>query len=234
MTRSEDALLRLYEDTGWREDLIDSEANQLLKWAEAKLHQFDAQAQADPAASETDFERKVDDMRRVLTKINKFVGRRMNLSLEEQQTTLDEMAALSKVEPVAADDLTLRSFSAQSGDANTALLNTLTSWLDGNELTSFLSGFTATDAETDENAETMRGGITTTPNEPEPPPAAPMPATDMSAFLNFFNAAPAPTPPEDTTHDEDESTTHSDTDAENSAASDEDSNSDLEEFFDGE
>lgn len=177
MTRPEDILQRLYEDTGWREDLTDAEANQLLSWAERKLYQVDAQA-----AAESDFEAKVENVQRVLRKINKFVGRRGSLTAEEQQATLNEIAALSDVAGIQTSDLTPQTFSAQAAPHNTTLLRSLTEWLDTGEKPSPDSLIQAQAAEPEPII------------EEEAPPKPPMQATDMSAFMNFFTADPEPAP----------------------------------------
>lgn len=176
MTRPEDILQRLYEDTGWREDLNDTEANQLLSWAESKLNQFDAQT-----ATESDFEAKVENIQRVLRKINKFVGTRDSLTAEEQQSTLDEIATLSDVVGIQTSDLTPQTFSAQAAPQNTTLLRSLTEWLDTGEKPSLDNIIQAQAAEPEPVIE-------------EAPPKPPMQATDMSAFMNFFNNDPAPEP----------------------------------------
>lgn len=43
MTQTERVMQRLYEDTAWREDLTDSEAEIMLKWAETKISGYEAE-----------------------------------------------------------------------------------------------------------------------------------------------------------------------------------------------
>ncbi len=190
MTRADDALVRLYEDTGWREDLIDSEANTLLKWAENKLFAFDVQA-----ADETDFETRVNEMRRVLTHIDKFVARNAAMTPDERQTALDNLASLMQVTPLAQEDLIKRGFSAQAVSDNAPMISALTAWLDGADLPLY-----ETPAEKTAWGGQIDFGTQAAVPAAEPPPIVITDPAAMSAILGFFTSAP----PDTETTDEDE------------------------------
>jgi hypothetical protein len=187
MTRADDALQRLYEDTGWREDLIDSEANALLKWAENKLLAFDAQS-----TDAIDFETRVNTIRRVMVQIDKLVARQARMTPEERQSMLDSLAALMHVTPLQQDDLLKHGFSAQTVSDNTPMIGALTAWLDGGDLPWY---------DVPEQP-AQWGGIIHVAAAAEAPPA-PDPAA-MSAILDFFNTTPTDPPPnpEDTPTDD--------------------------------
>lgn len=200
MTSAEDALQRLYEDTGWREDLTDIEADALLKWAENRLTGVSAQS----ADSSDDFERRVDAVRRTLTTINKFVGRRANLTPEEQQTALDEAAALMNVTSIKPEQVVTQGFRSQAVDDNLPIIGAITTWLEGGELPTdpiddarALTGIEPESVDVlAEMQEQMRGvAQSITAPEEAPPPVQTDPAA-MNAILGFFNTAPEPTPPE--------------------------------------
>ncbi|GEM_PF-1305631 len=87
MSRIDAVLQRITEDTGWREDLTDSEAESLIAWAKNRLARLHTQA-----VDEADFEQGVAKLRALLPKINRFVGARASMSPEEQQALLDTLA----------------------------------------------------------------------------------------------------------------------------------------------
>ncbi|MDX2161738.1 MAG: hypothetical protein SF162_10465 [bacterium] len=197
MSRAETALQRLAEDTAWREDLIDSEADALMKWAESKVQQFDAESD-DPLR----FEAGIDSIRRTMRQINRLVGQRRALSKERQQVLLDEMAAACHVMPITPEELDATgnaspSFSAQAApdesQANIALIGALTTWLDGGELPSApLDDGRASVGEDALGAlDAMRqqmSAVAQTVTAPEPAPAPPPDPAAMNAILGFFNA----------------------------------------------
>ncbi len=180
MTGSEGALQRLYDDPGWREDLNDAEAGALLKWAEARLNQPEAQAAESP-------DTRVEQIHSLLKRINRFVGKRDQLSQEEQQHILDEIAQSMDVTPITSDALTGGGLRAQSAASDfLPVIGALTTWIDGGELPSA----PATDFS---ELRAQMSGIAAEISTPEPPaepapPAAPDP--NLGAILGFFNTAP--------------------------------------------
>lgn len=85
---SQDAIQRMYEDTSVRDELIDEEAEILLRWGEGQITQLSAQ-NADPLAAEEALLRFL----RMLARVNRFVGRRGDpLTLPMRQQKLVETA----------------------------------------------------------------------------------------------------------------------------------------------
>ena len=172
MSNADDALQRLYEDTSWREDLIDSEANALLQWAESKLIAPSAHAASESDA--IDFAARVDEIRHIMRQIDKFVARRDHMPPDEQQLALDDMAAIMQVTPLTITDLDKRGFSAQAVRDHVPMINALTAWLDGGDLPLY----------TEPEAPIIAQAAT-----PDPEPQVITDATSLSAILGFFNSA---------------------------------------------
>ncbi len=177
MTGSEGALQRLYDDPGWREDLNDAEAGALLKWAEARLNQPEAQAADSP-------ETRIEQIHTLLKRINRLVGRRDQLSQEEQQRILDDIAQSMSVTPITPQALTGSGLRAQSADF-LPVIDVLTTWIDGGEIPS---------APAIDFGE-LRAQMSAVAAEiSSPEPAEPDP--NLGAILGFFNAEPS-SPAED-------------------------------------
>ncbi|MFN8531600.1 MAG: hypothetical protein U0670_23595 [Anaerolineae bacterium] len=191
MTRIEDAIQQISEDIGWREDLIDSEADAVMKWVESKLAQADAQA-----TTGHDFHARVQAIRDLLTHINRFVGKRPALTPEEQQSMLDRMADSAQVMPIKTSDLDTKGFSAQAAGAevdNLPLIGALTTWLDGGELPTA----PVDDGRADTGLEAQAAPAEPPPAAPPVPPPPPADPAALSAILGFFNTAPTDPPPDE-------------------------------------
>jgi hypothetical protein len=85
--RAENAVQQLYEDPGLRDELTDDEVPTMLKWAEGEVAKLDARS-ADDAAFETGF----DALRKLLSSINRYIGRRSYSTPEEQAAEMDRIA----------------------------------------------------------------------------------------------------------------------------------------------
>jgi len=200
VTGSEGAIQRLYDDPRWREDLNDAEAGALLKWAEARLNQPEAQAAGSP-------ESRVEELHTLLKRINRLIGKRDQLSQEEQQRILDDLAQSMEVMPITPAALSGGGLRSQTAAADfLPLIGALTTWMDGGELPSApvddARADTGAESKFDEFRAQMSGiaaGITAP--EPPAPPAAPDP--NLSAILGFFNTAPDESDSEHSPSDED-------------------------------
>ncbi len=90
MSRTENALMRLYENADLRDELTDDEADQVLKWAEAELTRLDSSAPDDAA-----FEAQVDTLMDMLRKINRFAGRQGQFSAQSTDQAPAAIAGLA-------------------------------------------------------------------------------------------------------------------------------------------
>jgi hypothetical protein len=85
------AIQMLYSDAGIREDLIDEEADVLLKWAEGEIRALAIHPQ-----KQEPFPDAFGKLRKMVTQMSRYVGRRGNMSPQEQLDALGEIAALGK------------------------------------------------------------------------------------------------------------------------------------------
>jgi hypothetical protein len=87
MTQLDRAKESLYGDTTVRDELTDDEAEKLLTWAEARIAELAAQNLDDDS-----FDASWEELRKLLMRINRFVGRRATMSAEEQSEYLTKVA----------------------------------------------------------------------------------------------------------------------------------------------
>jgi hypothetical protein len=87
MSQLDRAKEALYGDTTVRDELADDEAEKLFAWAEARIADLVAKNLADDA-----FDAAWEELRKLLMRINRFVGRRINMSAEEQSDYLTRVA----------------------------------------------------------------------------------------------------------------------------------------------
>jgi hypothetical protein len=87
MSQLERAKEALYGDTTIRDELSDEEAKKLYAWAEARITELAAKHLDDEA-----FDAAWEELRKLLMRINRFVGRRGNMSAEEQGEYLGKVA----------------------------------------------------------------------------------------------------------------------------------------------
>jgi hypothetical protein len=85
--RAENAIQQLYEDPGLRDELSDDEVPTMLQWAEGAVAKLDARS-ADDAAFDAGF----DALRKLLTSINRYIGRRAYSTPDEQVVEMDRIA----------------------------------------------------------------------------------------------------------------------------------------------
>jgi hypothetical protein len=90
MSRTQDALLRLYENADLRDELTDDEAETLLKWAEAELARIDA-ASPDDAG----FEAQAETLTSLLKRMNRFAGRQGQISAQGVDPAPTNIAGLA-------------------------------------------------------------------------------------------------------------------------------------------
>lgn len=93
MKRVDEALQRLFEDPGLREDLVDDDAEVLMQWAESKLAELDSKGEDD-----AQFEAHVDTVKEMVKAVNRFVGKGKPDAL---QTIVQHATALGQ--PIALD-----------------------------------------------------------------------------------------------------------------------------------
>jgi hypothetical protein len=87
MSQAERATEQLYENTDVREDLTDDEAQVLLKWGEARIAKL-----AEQGMDDTQFDEAFDNLLKIMSRINRLVGRRDFSTPEEQQEWMDKIA----------------------------------------------------------------------------------------------------------------------------------------------
>jgi hypothetical protein len=127
MSRYQDAVQALYDNETLREELVDEEAIPLLRWAEAKIAQLDAEY-ADDAA----FKQAVGIFTRLLDSINLVVGRRGYAPVEAQRAALEALMAHAAALGIAlpAQEAEAMTFSAQAAQDNLTVLNGLLTQID--------------------------------------------------------------------------------------------------------
>lgn len=86
------AIEDLYGDASVREELIDEEADLLLKWGESQIKNLSAQNLDDAA-----FAADSANLTRLIAEINRFVGKRSYLPPAEQTASLAEIARLAEL-----------------------------------------------------------------------------------------------------------------------------------------
>lgn len=84
MSYAERAMERLYENEGLTDELTDTEAKPLLKWAESEILRLDALG-----LDEETFDAQFKLVRRNMKRINSFVAKRQNADDEKRQTMID-------------------------------------------------------------------------------------------------------------------------------------------------
>lgn len=126
MVDIESVMARLYEDEGLTTDLDDSEAQQLLKWAEAQVTQM-AQTQTDDAV----FDEIFGVLRQFVKRVNRVVGQRAELAPEELTEQLSKLADNARALNAGEMPAQALDASAQSLESATpsALIDILTSWV---------------------------------------------------------------------------------------------------------
>jgi hypothetical protein len=125
--RVENAIQQLYEDPGLREDLSDDEVPTMLQWAERQVAKLDTNS-PDDAAFETSFEA----LRKLLTSINRYIGRRSYSTPEEQSAEMDRIA--ERAGTLGYDvslDQDPMSFEAQGAIDNITAMTALLAKIDG-------------------------------------------------------------------------------------------------------
>lgn len=126
MSKLENAVQRLYEDISLREELTDNEAEVLLKWAEGKVVQLD-----DEIADEETFDEQFKQLRRMMKRMNKFIGNRGDDDLEKQQQMvlkfLDSAAELG----IKVNQAQIQAFlAAQQNQSNDDVLRSMLGMLE--------------------------------------------------------------------------------------------------------
>ncbi|MBZ0276185.1 MAG: hypothetical protein K8I60_08580 [Anaerolineae bacterium] len=84
----ERAFESLYADTSSRDELTDDEARVLLQWGEQQITQLAGQELDDEQ-----FDAAFAHLRKLISRINRFTGRRSGMSEEDQQAALQNIAA---------------------------------------------------------------------------------------------------------------------------------------------
>ena len=115
--QAERATQQLYEDTATRDELVDEEAQVLLKWGEEQITALAAQEMDDAA-----FEEAYSHLRRVMMNINQFTGKRTYATPEELRTYLDQVASEATALGVNVTAQQLDVPTAQAADDNIGLI----------------------------------------------------------------------------------------------------------------
>lgn len=161
----EAALQALYEDASLRDELRDDEANELLKWAEAELVKLEG-------ADEAVFDEKVGELRRLIRGMNRFVGRRADLSAQAGDESLAHLSQHADALGYALSPDQLAQFAA-----NAAALDGVSAV---QALARLINGAgTAPPADSPPNA-----------NPPPDLPASAAPPADSPASFDFFGWQP--------------------------------------------
>ncbi|MCB9450734.1 MAG: hypothetical protein H6672_04810 [Anaerolineaceae bacterium] len=92
----------LYGDTSVRDELTDDEARELLKWGETQIAQLAGQELDD-----AQFDEAFAHLRKLISRMNRFTGRRGELSADEQQVAMARIA--ESTAGLAAQSLTAQS-----------------------------------------------------------------------------------------------------------------------------
>ncbi len=79
MSQAERAIESFYEDAGLLDELADSDAALLMQWAEKQI-----EALAGRNLGDDEFDETVSQLRQLLTRINRYVGRHAYLTPDEQ------------------------------------------------------------------------------------------------------------------------------------------------------
>lgn len=195
MSRYKDAVQALYDNETLRGELVDEEAIPLLRWAEEKIAQLDAEY-ADDAA----FKQAVGVFTRLLDSINLVVGRRGYAPAEAQRAALAALMANAAALGIAlpAQEAEATTFSAQAAQDNLTVLNSL---LDQIDQAWPLAGTAAFVAQAE--ATTMGESAPAEPEEETPMTSARTSGRKPGAIASFFSQkTPTEDAPEDRREDD--------------------------------
>jgi hypothetical protein len=124
MSQAERATEQLYENTDVREDLTDDEAQVLLKWGEARIAKL-----AEQGMDDTQFDEVFDNLLKIMSRINRLVGRRDFSTPEEQQEWMDKIAESAGAMGVSIST-EQDTFQQQSALDNIGAISALTALID--------------------------------------------------------------------------------------------------------
>jgi hypothetical protein len=79
MAQADRAIESLYEDAGLLDELVDSDAQLLMQWAEKQIETL-----AGRNLGDAEFDAAMSQLRQLLTRINRYVGRHAYLTPDEQ------------------------------------------------------------------------------------------------------------------------------------------------------
>ena len=126
MSQAERATEQLYENTDVREDLTDDEAQVLLKWGEARIAKL-----AEQGMDDTQFDEAFDNLLKIMSRINRLVGRRDFSTPEEQKEWMDKIAESAGAMGVNVSfEQDPTTFQQQSALDNIGAINALTALID--------------------------------------------------------------------------------------------------------
>ena len=205
MSRVDSALEALYEDASLRDELRDDEANELLKWAEAELVKLD-----ESGATDADFESKIAELRQLVRGLNRFVGRRAEISAQAGDTALVKLTEHAGALGYALTPDQLAQFGAQHAAADgVSAVQSLTKLISS-------ASQAAPAAEPPANAAPTNEPPTETIPPPEPvaeaaplnepppvdPPAEPPPPPGLSFISRLFGQTAPPADPSSSNSEE--------------------------------
>lgn len=121
MSNLQSAIQLLYEDISLREELTDDEAKVLLQWAEGKVVELD-----DATPDEETFDKQFKQLRRMMKRMNKFIGYRTSSGVEEQQKLVEKFLDSAVDLGIKVDQSQIQPFLvAQQQQSNAAVLQSM-------------------------------------------------------------------------------------------------------------
>lgn len=121
------AVESLYDNEALTNELSDEEAQLLLSWGERQISALGARID-----DETVFDDQCVLLRRVMTRLNHFVGTRADMDEDEQQNALDAVMAAAQAVGFTPDPAQTTGFlNSQSGLNNVKAMQQLLDLLDG-------------------------------------------------------------------------------------------------------
>lgn len=106
--QAERAVQAIYEDPGLREELVDEEADILLKWGEDRAVELSERGLEDEP-----FDRLYDNLRLLIAQINRFIGKREGMPPQTRRDTLIEISKLARLLDYRIGDAEVEAFEAR-------------------------------------------------------------------------------------------------------------------------
>lgn len=108
MSQVERGVMSLYEAPELRDELTDEEGQALLDWGQQQVEQLAAQG-----LNDIDFDEQVSQLKRLLRRMNRLAGRRMNMDASGVQKAVDRVADSAQALGLTVDPQRIQSYMAQ-------------------------------------------------------------------------------------------------------------------------